>query len=419
MLGESGSILAAMAANTSHSACASAQPQPMTVLRKNSRVTSVQVLRGVAAALVVMHHFSQSVEMYSRQKSLIVSSGLGALGSVGVDLFFVISGFIMIYTTRDRRGVHDALTFFGKRARRVYPLYWMWTTVLLSLVVGRIALRGHTYPAEYIVASYLLVPMFNESNGNSLPLLWQGWTLSFEMLFYVAFAAAMTIVGSKSRSFVVALILGATALLATLILSPSAVRDLMANSLSVEFVLGMLAAEFVIRLQMREKSVPIVVAVGLVALGTMLLLGTLWVPPGVIPRGLVWGLPSFFILLGTALPRNSSSRPGAFDFLGDASYSIYLTHGFFSLALGMALRRFWFMHSIRADALIVVATMSTTFLGSLTYLAIEKPLLRWVSPRTLARDDIDLVLDPTAGNITPGIGLDRRDDRDRDPHTRS
>jgi exopolysaccharide production protein ExoZ len=183
MRGVCGSILAAMAANTSHSACASAQPQPMTVPRKNSRVTSVQVLRGVAAALVVMHHFSQSVEMYSRQKFLIVSSGLGALGSVGVDLFFVISGFIMIYTTRDRLGVHDALTFFGKRARRVYPLYWMWTTVLLSLVVGRIALRGHTYPAEYIAASYLLVPMFNESNGNSLPLLWQGWTLSFEMLF--------------------------------------------------------------------------------------------------------------------------------------------------------------------------------------------------------------------------------------------
>jgi exopolysaccharide production protein ExoZ len=229
----------------------------------------------------------------------------------------------------------------------------------------------------------------------------------------------MTIVGSKGRSFVVALILGATALLATLILSPSAVRDLMASSLSVEFVLGMLAAEFVIRLQMREKSVPIVVAVGLVALGTMLLLSTLWVPPGVIPRGLVWGLPSFFILLGTALRRNSSARPGAFDFLGDASYSIYLTHGFFSLALGMALRRFWFMHSIRADALIVVATMSTTFLGSLTYLAVEKPLLRWVSPRTLARDNIELALDPRAGNITPGIRLDRRDDGDRDPHTRS
>ena len=347
--------------------------------RSNSQLASIQILRGVAASLVVLHHFAHAIETYSKQESWIVKSGLGALGAAGVDLFFVISGFIMVYTTRNRVGPQDALSFFYKRARRVFPLYWFWTTVLLLLWLANIALRSHTFPLPYIAASYLLIPAYHGTTSH--PLLDQGWTLSFEMLFYIAFATAMIFVSNARRLVVVPVLLTATAVLGALLSSPSAMRDLLTNSLIAEFVLGMLAAEIVVRMQAaraiarpRSPWWPLL----LVGAGMLLMLATLAIPQGMYSRGLVWGIPSVLIVLGAAL-FNDSSRRGLAVYLGDASYSIYLTHGFVALAFGTALQKVPVLQSLQPDGLILGATVATVLLTSLSYPLVEKPLLKLLS----------------------------------------
>lgn len=355
--------------------------------RSASRLTSIQVLRGVAASIVVLHHFAQAVQLYAPRPALIVQSGLGELGAAGVDLFFVLSGFIMVYTTKNRLGPRDALDFLDKRARRVFPLYWVWTTAILVMWVGGIALRSHHYPFPFIVASYLLVPMFNEDSFH--PLLNQGWTLLFEMLFYLAFASAMCFSRGIKRICVIALLLAVLSAASQLLPASMALRAVLSHSLLLEFVYGMLAAELVLRSHTQQASrwrraLPLIAT----TVGALLLLSTAVLEPDVYPRGLVWGIPCFLIVLGTALLPGTPRR-GLFGYLGDASYSIYLTHGFFTLAFGMALQKVGFLRAAHPDALILVCTISTILLTSVSYLLVEKPLTKWLSrpsvrPRTEA-----------------------------------
>jgi exopolysaccharide production protein ExoZ len=334
-----------------------------------SRLSSIQVLRGVAASVVVLHHFAQATATYAPRPSLIVSSGLGELGAAGVDLFFVISGFIMVYTTTGRAGVRDAGDFMNKRLRRVVPLYWVWTSVLLLLWLTGLALRSHDYSVSYLVSSYLLIPSYNGESHH--PLLDQGWTLSFELLFYVAFAIAIASAGRTARIVVVAAVLVVMSTLGQLLPASSAVRDLLSDSLVFEFVFGMLAAELTLWSQTRELSayVPRV----LLLLGTLSLLASTRFDHGEYLRGLVWGVPSFLIVLGAALEKDVTERRWL-TYVGDASYSIYLTHAFLTLAYGMAFQKLHGLQAAQPDMLIVGATLFTIACTSCAYPLVEKPL---------------------------------------------
>lgn len=159
------------------------------------KLTSIQVLRGLAAFAVMMSH------LYAMEANAVAQSGaldsplLGAVwekGFAGVDLFFVISGFIMVYVTAGReRGAASAADFALARASRIYPLWWLFmiaTAIYFMMIHGvpgdplQYQLAGHSAPV-YLLNSALLLPQAGH------PALGVGWTLIHEMYFYAVFAA--------------------------------------------------------------------------------------------------------------------------------------------------------------------------------------------------------------------------------------
>lgn len=168
------------------------------------RLTSIQILRAVAALLVTVYHI-RAIEGLAIADSGIVSaetglpepgliSGLWANGFIGVDMFFVISGFVMVYATKASiHGARGAVEFLFARATRIYPVWWFFATcmALYFLYAYGVPLDAEQAAASnqsktaHVLKSYLLIPQ------PVFPILGVGWTLVHEMYFYVVFAGFM------------------------------------------------------------------------------------------------------------------------------------------------------------------------------------------------------------------------------------
>ncbi|WP_382307726.1 acyltransferase family protein [Herbiconiux sp. UC225_62] len=152
-----------------------------------TKYDGIQTLRFVAALLVVITHST----FYAGER-LDTSIQTWHFGEVGVDIFFVISGFVMMISTGSLVGRKDGWKFFGmRRLVRIVPMYWIATTVKLATLV---ALPGAVLHAQLnpgnIALSYLFLPSRNV-DGQVEPLLGVGWTLTFEMFFYFIFTVAL------------------------------------------------------------------------------------------------------------------------------------------------------------------------------------------------------------------------------------
>jgi peptidoglycan/LPS O-acetylase OafA/YrhL len=131
-------------------------------------------MRGIAAILVVLLHISIKGEQYSNDALKGFS-----IGGSGVDLFFIISGYIMCVSTFGRN--LNFGEFMLHRIRRIIPLYWLTTTIALLIFLYKPEIINTSGGETSIWASYVLVP-----NGKRY-LNSNGWTLSYEFLFYILF----------------------------------------------------------------------------------------------------------------------------------------------------------------------------------------------------------------------------------------
>ena len=152
------------------------------------KLLHLQILRALAASLVVVDHTYN--ELYQRGAMFSPNIDSAYLqGHLGVSAFFVLSGFIMMRQSADKFGSPaNALTFAWHRILRIVPLYWIATVLGLGAV-----LVTHTRilrPAFQLVLSLLFLPNVGNS-GKPLPILPQGWTLNFEMAFYLLFAICL------------------------------------------------------------------------------------------------------------------------------------------------------------------------------------------------------------------------------------
>jgi peptidoglycan/LPS O-acetylase OafA/YrhL len=158
------------------------------------KLQSIQILRGMAALLVVIYHI-RAMEILAIGKNdlqeLPLLNGFISNGYAGVDLFFVISGFIMVYVTEGMKpGIRSSLDFLFARVTRIYPLWWIFAGVMTLMFFmyndfglgegwQRVSQGQPLIP--YLIKSFLLVPQ------NAHPVLGVGWTLVHEIYFYVAF----------------------------------------------------------------------------------------------------------------------------------------------------------------------------------------------------------------------------------------
>lgn len=168
------------------------------------KLESLQYARAIAAILVVIDHTVTQFSLYHSTGMPFVDTLLKKtinMGNIGVYVFFAISGYIMSYTTKNK--IFDfryGLTFFKKRIMRIYPLYWIYLTLFLSLWAAGLAMRTYHFDTGQIIASYLLIPYGVTNDKITPPVLAQGWTLIYEMFFYLTFTLLIMLKLSKKNS---------------------------------------------------------------------------------------------------------------------------------------------------------------------------------------------------------------------------
>jgi len=290
-------------------------------------------------------------------------------GNAGVDLFFVISGFIMVFTTG--RKPQGPLAFLGSRLRRIAPLYWSMTLAVFAIARFLPALIQNT-PSDLhrLIESLLFIPAMRP-DGTMRPVVFVGWTLNFEMAFYVLFAVGLL----APRRWVGVLLTVAALALAVLwgwaVKPASPVLGFYTTPMVLEFGLGMLLGLVWPRLKPPEALVWPLAAAAATAFALMLAGPWLW--PGV-DRLFAFGLPATVIVAaGLALERRGwAARWPWLQALGAASYAIYLSHFFVTQAVILLARKAGLHGPWEAAGAAAVAFVGVAFTGLVLHRTLEQ-----------------------------------------------
>ena len=351
-------------------------------------LAGLQIMRAAAALMVAVHHAME-----------VPRPGIGApvppdwlttAGAAGVDIFFVISGFIMMAVSfRQGRTPINSWSFLRRRVARIYPFYWV--TLGIVLVGWQVGLFNSLSPGDrslsHIARSLLLAPI-------KFPIIGVSWTLVHEMNFYLLFALMLI-----SRS-ALACLLGVTGFLLLQLAfggyaANSAVSDYLTRPIMLEFCFGM-ALGYAYFKGVLPKKIPWTLQA--VALACMLL-APLFIAHkstgglNALDRVWAWGVPAAVVVAACV---NWSVEEGPLSriwvLLGDASYAIYLLHPFVMLGYGKALAASRFLLHMPQAPLILGATILSAVLGTAAHVTVERPvskaarrLLLWERPRARAK----------------------------------
>lgn len=341
------------------------------------RFHGVQALRFLAATAVVVTHAVDLAGTRLELETALVGGTLENFGAVGVDVFFVISGFIIATTTRGQAGLAAAGDFLWRRFRRVAPIYWL---LSLPILIGMA--RGGTLTPDVAAATFLFWPF--SGLEMTFPALGPGWTLCFEMLFYAGFGLAMA--GGRRVGW--GLVAAYVAMLAAGLVVAAPVLRFWGAPIILEFLLGVWIAS-VWRAAPRGAG-SWAVGLALVGFGLGLVVGyggiddvrALNDPWNGLRRAAVWGLPSALLVFGVVRIERVDVAPGRLEraaaFMGDASYSIYLVHVLVIRALGRLFESG--MVSMPGDAVVVLTVVASLAAGVVVHLAVERPVLRLLTP---------------------------------------
>lgn len=330
---------------------------------------SVQFLRGIAALLVVIAHSSHKANQY--QINIFQDFHIG--GS-GVDLFFIISGFIMCYTTYGKKV--DFKSFIKNRIKRILPLYWLLTLIALILYLLYPHLINSSGGKTGIIESFFLIP-----NGSKF-LINNGWTLSYEFYYYLIFSSLLffSFNDKKRFSIIISYFVFATILGLAINFSNPYFLFLTSNLL-LEFALGVIC--FLIFNKIKIKSI---ISILLLLSGIIILVYQNYhnLPKFIDIRGIKYGIPMFLIFLSMIylepfFIRSKSTLLSFFNHIGNSSYSLYLIHPFALTPTAMILK----LMNINNPFIFIITLIFTSILaGSLTYILIEKRLNKIVKKYT-------------------------------------
>lgn len=309
-------------------------------------LSNIQWLRWVAATLVVLFHASK-VQIGEGRPPLLTGT-FAHWGEAGVDIFFLISGFVMVWSQSTRpRGLWD---FLGERALRILSLYWGLTLAMAAaLAVLPQLFHNDSFSAFRLVTS---LGMVANLGFGQFPVLFVGWTLECEALFYIVFAFVCRVMPIRQAWIGVGLIFG------------------MAGGLGlvpfflIEFAMGMALCSLWIRLG--KPRMPAAAA---------LFLAVLILPlTGIEGRPLIWGPVAMAILAAAVFAPQIGGRLALR--LGAASYAVYLVQ---VLSLPVAFRLIAkVLPEADGDTRVILATVATLVAGLGLHLLVEAPLTRWL-----------------------------------------
>jgi exopolysaccharide production protein ExoZ len=343
-------------------------------------ILPIQYLRAVAALLVVWHHTTAL-------NGLTLQHYTSRFGTAGVDVFFAISGFVMVLTCTGRKVA--PLDFLRHRLIRIAPIYWALTLVMVLLAVLPPHVFGGLQPTpRSTVLSLLFVPHYSDTRPAEIwPLLVPGWTLNFEMLFYLLFAASLLAQQRATR----VLVASCVALVGIgQVFGPF--DGAMARSYTSPLLLEFAGGAVVARLWQRGWLAPAApqALLAVVAGAGLLLLGP--TEHGSWARQI-----GSWLVLAACLCLAWHRRWPALAALGNASYSIYLTHVFTLAAVTVVAARIGLPANLAgATAAMVLAMSACTGVGLVVYRWVELPLT------SLMRRHFD------ARRVSPGLLIPSR-----------
>lgn len=294
-----------------------------------SQLHGIQVLRAVAALMVAVHHVQADAASLAARAGAAFLPWHPVPWMAGIDIFFVVSGFIMVHASENLFGKPGAARLFlARRLARIAPLYWAATTLfLLVLLVSPGSLNSGLPDAWQILASYLFWPAIG-TIGTIQPVYSLGWTLNYEMLFYALFGAALVL-----PRVLVAPAVGlalAALVLTEMLRGPLALPfGFWGQPIVLEFAAGMaigLLRRNGLRIDGRLRWLMIAAAIALLAGAQQSgAAETGW-------AGLAFRGSAAFLLVAAAACGRGRSAPSALvrglSRLGDASYALYLVHPF-------------------------------------------------------------------------------------------
>lgn len=355
-------------------------PLPSRNVRK---LDGIQMLRAFAVASVAWLHAGQMTQ------KLRSGRPLPDLGISGVDLFFVISGFILcLLTLRDKQqtpGLRTSWNFLQRRIARIFPIYWIFGAPMIvhwshhgwqeakSYLPGLFLLPSYSYPDLKVLANF-------------------GWTLVFEMFFYLALAVILLVTVRRAPQV----------LIGTLVLFIAAgeligihrpLLNVMGNPMLLEFAFGGAVALLYSRIGSGYRFAgSLVVGLGCAGLALLAATNWSWIAPfpyqilrgeDVLARALTWGLSCALLVAGVVLlgPSLQSAFGKISVILGNASYSTYLLSGF---ALPLLDRQFIAAAARHvsvsvwtAGALQTGIVAALLLVGVIFYQLVERPLIQW------------------------------------------
>lgn len=330
-------------------------------------IIKIQYLRGLAALMVVLVHLQ-----IQRERLGSLHYDISIL-SAGVDIFFVISGFVMWFTTSDLR--LDPKEFLRRRIIRIVPIYWAITGVMLvSLLVYPKIVQTAVIEQSHVLASFLFFPYPNPVSGEYTPLLIPGWTLNYEMFFYVVFAAAMGLCGR--RLIARCMLIVGTLLTLVMIgktLAPTGLGAFYTAEIILNFACGILVCiAFQSGRIVRSSWWWLLVAAGVATLIAVGLAGEA-----------IAGHP-FIILAATAIVFGTVQTLPAqpvppLAALGDWSYSLYLVHPLVLSASYQAWRKV--NPPLSVEVFSVMSVVACIAAGALCFSLVERPVTAYLRDR--------------------------------------
>lgn len=340
------------------------------VSQPRTEILSLQYLRALAALAVAVSHAAQIIPIHGRGDVF----GPMPAGAAGVDVFFVISGYIMCHITKG--APITGWAFFKHRLARVAPSYWFITAfVAFAMTAAPTLFNSSIFDVGLLLKSLLFLPAHNPSSGELVPLVQIGWTLNYEFFYYSIFAFCLAFGGRHAPVISSTLLVAIAA--SNFVFQATGPLSFYTNTIILEFVFGMITWAVLDRFPDQKRYVGAL----LIAVGLVLFYYSADVFSGErtsLLRPLGWGVPAWALVTGAIIVERSGALPKSslLKKLGDASYSIYLTH---IITLG-AVRFVWghfHLKTIFADIYLMVFALVATIIVAVPYYElIEKPSSR-------------------------------------------
>ena len=348
-------------------------------------IQNIQTLRFVAAALVVLAHGSK-ISPFG------VPPIISNLGGFGVDLFFVISGFIIpyiLFKDLSTPASRNSYSFLYLRISRIWPIYVMFTALFLVLahavyldpkLFNNHVLFAYREPQRDL---WLALQSLTFTNDPSVqPTVAVGWTLQIEFVFYTLIALCLAFrIKTFIKVFITVLAAVIFATVASIMLpgaKDSILLTLIKNQLMLEFLMGMLLFAAYAKGMMLNRIIALgVLLLGLPAFFTLEYLG-ITAPLGGrdYHRAVVWGITAMLVVWAALSLEGYMPKSRILGLLGDSSYSLYLVHWILLPWSTLAFERLNLFDSFGLFGYLATYLIASQLAAVAVHVYIEKPLNR-------------------------------------------